>query len=87
MGGIYPDDVWTGRPPPELVRIRLFILFPQFLSNYTSGDLSGIMVFDRTSELWYRQYGMRFIYDYYLRDAGNYSKVYDNDAYWIVYGG
>jgi hypothetical protein len=87
IGGFYPSDVWSGLPPKNFYNIYLFNAYPLKLTNFTSNRTAGAIVFDRTSELWYEQYGMEFIYQHYLNDSGNYNKVFDNGAYWIIYNG
>ncbi|MDH7507847.1 MAG: hypothetical protein QHH00_00415 [Methanomassiliicoccales archaeon] len=87
IGGFFPSDVWSGLPPKNFYNIYLFNAYPLKLENFTSNRTAGAIIFDRTSELWYRQYGMEFIYQHYVNESGNYNKVFDNGAYWIIYKG
>lgn len=87
IGGFYPSDVWSGLPQKNFYTIYLFNAYPLKLTNFTSNRTAGAIVFDRTSDLWYEQYGMEFIYRHYLNDSENYDKVFDNCAYWIIYKG
>ncbi|MCQ5375851.1 MAG: hypothetical protein NO474_04560 [Methanomassiliicoccales archaeon] len=87
IGGFFPSDVWSGLPPKNFYNIYLFNAYPLKLSNFTSERTAGAIIFDRTSELWYRQYGMTFIYQHYVNESGNYNKVFDNGAYWVIYEG
>ena len=88
LGGMYPDHIWGNSTPSNFNKLSFANEYPE-----TYRDISGTsttataMVFDRTSELWYRQWGMTRIYEFYLRDAGAYNRVYDNGAYVIYSGG
>jgi hypothetical protein len=86
-GGLIPPYVWGEQPSEEFSRVRLMAAYPGTLANLTGGIVPGMLVFDRTSELWHAQYGYRYVYDFYENDALNYSKVYDSGAYWMSYKG
>jgi len=45
------------------------------------------MIFDDVALLWMTQWGQLELYDFYLNDARNQTKVYDNGACMMIYGG
>jgi len=88
VGGIYPDYVWGDSPPTEFSKIRLSGLYPQSYRNVSESYSSATaLVFDRSSELWHRQYGIYGLYKYYLKETGNLTRIYDSGAYTIYSGG
>ncbi|MDD1770612.1 MAG: hypothetical protein LUO79_05955, partial [Methanomassiliicoccales archaeon] len=62
-------------------------VYPNPFANLTRGSARVAMVFDRTTQLWQMQWGTTFLYDFYLNQISNCTKVMDNGAYSIIYGG
>lgn len=88
VGGIYPDYVWGDSQPSDFAKVKLSSLYPQSYRNVSASYSSAsAMVFDRTAELWHRQYGIYGLYKYYLRETANLTRVYDSGAYTIYTGG
>jgi hypothetical protein len=83
-GGYYPYDVWSGSPE-GYDRIKMSSLYNQTTAEIASFYGSGTFLFDDTSELWYRQWGIMQMYDFYRDQAPHNYKVYDNGAYWVMY--
>lgn len=88
VGGEYPEHIWGNSTPSNFNKLSLASAYPETYRNFSGTSTTATaMVFDRTSELWYRQWGMMRIYEFYLRDAGAYNRVYDNGAYVMYSGG
>jgi hypothetical protein len=87
VGGMIPPYIWGEHPSETFSRLGFTSSYPLTLVNLTGGVVPGALVFDRTSELWSAQYGYSYVYDFYINDALNYSKVYDSGAYWVSYRG
>ena len=84
VGGYYPYDVWSGEAE-GYDRIKMSSIYnqtPETIATYYGG---GTYLFDDTSELWYRQWGITDMYQFYANYAGDYYRVYDNGAYWVMY--
>lgn len=87
VGGYYPYDVWS-LEPEEYSRLKFNTAWGsngESIANLTTYYGSGSYLFDETTELWYRQWGVRFMYDYYVDQAADYYRVYDNGAYWAAF--
>lgn len=85
VDGMYPRPVWTdpgGRA--LLIRIPFDQTYPNPLSDI-GGPLATYAVFDRTAELWYRQWRGSDILRFYEMDRANYSCIYDNGRGSIYY--
>jgi hypothetical protein len=88
LGGIYPEHVWGDSPPSEFLKLKLATMYPQTYGNVSSRlSSASALVFDRSSELWHRQYAIMGIYKYYLKETANLTRVYDSGAYMIYSGG
>jgi hypothetical protein len=88
FGGVYPDHIWGNSTSSNFNKFSFASFYPETYGNISrTSTTATAMVFDRTSELWHRQWGMTRIYEFYLRDAGAYNRVYDNGAYVIYSGG
>ncbi|MDD1767526.1 MAG: hypothetical protein LUQ27_03015, partial [Methanomassiliicoccales archaeon] len=88
LGGLYPDKVWGDSPPSDFTKLRLATMYPQSYRNASETSSSAsALVFDRSSELWHRQYGIYGLYKYYLKETANLTRIYDSGAYMIYTGG
>jgi hypothetical protein len=86
IGGTYPDLVWQPGDWGKFTKVKYFAVYDQPFENITRDGASG-MIFDDTTQLWMTQYGQLNIYDFYLDSSINYTKVYDNGRYMMIYGG
>jgi hypothetical protein len=84
VGGYYPYKVW-GSSGEDYQRLKYSTVYPEPPRNLSANLGPGTYVFDDTSELWYRQWGIRNMYDYYADQAASNYKVYDNGNYWVMY--
>jgi hypothetical protein len=84
VGGYYPYDVWSGSGE-GYQRIKISSLYNQTTEQVSSYYGAGTFMFDNTTELWYRQWGIMPMYTFYQDQAPHNYKVYDNGAYWIMY--
>ncbi len=87
VGGSFPDLVWRAGNWTTFVRVEYYSVYDLPFGNLTRDQGATAMVFDRTTELWHTQWGTINLYNFYLNQVGNYSKVLDNGAYVIIYGG
>jgi hypothetical protein len=87
IGGYFPDIVWRESNWTQFTRIRYYEVYNETFTNITSNRGATGMVFDRTSELWLTQWGQQSIYEYYKSNMSLDSKVYENGAYQMIYGG
>jgi hypothetical protein len=84
MGGLYPDHVWGSSAPTSISKFKYTTAFPDSYSNVSERASSiTAIVFDRSAELWNRQYGTIRIYDFYLDETPTLDRVYDSGAYTI----
>lgn len=83
-GGFYPVDVWS-ESGESYSRVRMVSLWNQSPELVVSWMGSGIFLFDDTTEMWYTQWGIQEVYDYYSSAAPENYKVYDNGMYWAMY--
>ncbi len=88
VGGIYPNYVWGEGAQSNFTKTPFFALYPRSYRNISAlYDSPSAIVFDRSSELWHTQYGFLGLYNYYLKETTNLTKIYDNGAYTIYTGG
>ncbi|MDD1747701.1 MAG: hypothetical protein LUQ16_08065 [Methanomassiliicoccales archaeon] len=87
IGGYFPDIVWRESNWTQFTRVRYYEVYNETFTNITSNRGATGMVFDRTSELWLTQWGQQSIYEYYRSNMSLDSKVYENGAYQMIYGG
>jgi hypothetical protein len=87
IGGYFPDIVWRESNWTQFTRVRYYEVYNETFTNITRSRGATGMVFDRTSELWLTQWGQQSIYDYYRSNMSLDSKVYENGAYQMIYGG
>jgi hypothetical protein len=87
VGGYFPDIVWRESNWTQFTRVRYYEVYNETFTNITSSRGATGMVFDRTSELWLTQWGQQSIYEYYRSNMSLDSKVYENGAYQMIYGG
>jgi hypothetical protein len=87
VGGFYPDLVWRDSNWTQFTKMRYYQVYNESFENVTGRYGATGMVFDRTSELWMTQWGEIFIYDFYQVNMTQNSKVYENGAYQMIYGG
>jgi hypothetical protein len=86
IGGHYPYPVWINDDHASFDRGDYYSVYPSPFGNLTRNRATA-MIFDRSTELWHLQWGTINLYDSYLSEVGNYSKVLDNGAYVMIYGG
>ncbi|MCU0861942.1 MAG: hypothetical protein MUE65_06465 [Methanomassiliicoccales archaeon] len=86
VGGTYPDLVWRESNWTQFTKVKYWEIYPLPFENLTRERGAG-MIFDRTTELWQTQWGQLHIYDFYLDNATEFSKVYESGAYMMIYGG
>jgi hypothetical protein len=84
VGGYYPYSVWSGKAE-SYTRIKMTSIYDDTSSEVSTYWGSGTYLFDTTSQMWYRQWGLQEIYNYYQSEAPGHYKVYDNGAYWVMY--
>jgi hypothetical protein len=84
IGDYYPFDVWSGSPE-QFERLSFNTVWPIPLDNMTLFYGSGAVVFDRTSVLWYKQWGVYDMYEFYVNQSSTHYKVFDNGAYQVIY--
>lgn len=87
VGGTYPDIVWRESNWTNFIRAQYYVVYNDTFQNWTEAHGSTGMIFDRVAVLWMTQWGQLYIYDFYLSDARNQTKVYDNGACMMIYGG
>jgi hypothetical protein len=87
VGGTYPDLVWRDSNWTQFTKMEYFEVYNESFDNVTGRQGATGMVFDRTSELWVTQWGQLYIYDFYQENMTYNSKVYENGAYQMIYGG
>ncbi len=88
IGGMYPDYVWGDSAPTSFSKFGYITAFPDSYSNVSERTSSiTALVFDRSSELWNRQYGTIRFYNFYLDETPALDRVYDSGAYTIYSGG
>ncbi len=91
IGGHYPHPVWRNDAHTP-GRVDYYSVFDTPFVNLTR-DGAIAMIFDRTTQLWHLQWGTIHLYNKYFDDANdtskvhNYSRVLDNGAYQMIYGG
>lgn len=85
IGAFCPQDVWTGERR-DFRYMSYVDAFPARLGNITD-DMPAAVVFNPTVPSWYGRWGITFVYEFYEKDAGNHSRVYDNGVYWVIAGG
>jgi hypothetical protein len=84
IGGHLVSPVWHGGVK-DYNWVQNYIFYPQTLGNLSRDGMTVVAVFDHISDLWSTQYGA-FPYYFYLEQAGNNSKVYENGNYQVIYG-
>ncbi len=84
IGGYYPYDVWSGSDEGYM-RLKITSVYNQTTEQISSYYGGGTFLFDDTTELWYRQWGLMDAYTFYQDQAPHNYKVYDNGAYWVMY--
>ena len=87
VGGSYPDIVWKESNWTSFIRAQYYVVYNDTFDNWTSSHGSTGMIFDDVALLWMTQWGQLELYDFYLNDARNQTKVYDNGACMMIYGG
>jgi hypothetical protein len=89
VGGHYPDMVWRESNWTQFTQMQYYVVYNESRSFNDVTDAYGAtgMIFDRTSQLWMTQWGQLFIYDFYEANITQDSKVYENGAYQMIYGG
>jgi hypothetical protein len=83
-GGFYPIDVWSEHGE-SYDRVKMVSLWNQSPELVVSWMGSGVFLFDDTTQMWYTQWGIKEVYDYYASTAPDNYKVYDNGMYWAMY--
>jgi len=84
VGGYYPYKVW-GDHGEDYLRLKFSTTWPESAANTSAAIGPGTFLFDETSELWYRQWGIYNMYEFYEDDAYANNRVYDNGMYWVMY--
>ncbi|GEM_PF-1075045 len=89
VGGFYPYDVWSDTPE-QYQRIKFNTAYgsdekAESINNLTLYFGRGGYLFDHTSELWYRQWGVHHMYAFYEEQIGQHYRVYDNGDHYVVY--
>lgn len=89
VGGYYPYAVWLD-DPEGYSRIKYNTAYggderAESMDNLTVYFGRGGWLFDRTSELWYRQWGIHYMYDFYVNQTDEHYRVYDNGDHYVVY--
>jgi len=87
VGGSYPDIVWKESNWTSFIRAQYYVVYNDTFDNWTGSHGSTGMIFDDVALLWMTQWGQLELYDFYLNDARNQTKVYDNGACMMIYGG
>ena len=85
VGGAFVPVIWGDPRNPQFSGTGFFGVYPEPFRNLTRTVPTAI-VFDRSSVLWHQQWGTIFVYDYYLGQMDNATKVYESGAYHIFYG-
>jgi hypothetical protein len=83
-GGYYPYDVWSGSNE-GYTRLKITSLYNQSVEQLSTYYGSGTYLFDNSSVLWYRQWGVMDAYNFYKDQAPHNYKVYDSGTYWVMY--
>jgi len=83
-GGFYPVDVWDDAGE-QFDRIKISALYNMSIGNIARFYGGGTIVFDDTTEMWYRQWGTIGMYDFYRDQAPYNYRVYDNGGAWVMY--
>ncbi|NLK25666.1 MAG: hypothetical protein GX307_03700 [Euryarchaeota archaeon] len=89
VGGYYPYDVWSD-VPEGYTRIKYNTAYgsearADSIDNLTIYFGRGAYMFDHTSELWYRQWGIYYMYSFYEGQAASHYRVYDNGDYHVIF--
>ena len=89
VGGFYPYDVWSDTPE-KYQRIKYNTAYgsderPESIDNITQYFGRGGYLFDHTSELWYRQWGIYYMYSFYEEQARDNYRIYDNGDHYVIY--
>ncbi|HUL40137.1 MAG TPA: hypothetical protein VLU38_07595 [Methanomassiliicoccales archaeon] len=87
VGGYYPDLVWRESNWTQFTKQKYYEPYNESFGNVTELQGATGMIFDRTSELWATQFGQLHVYNFYRNNMSYYSKVYENGAYQMIYGG
>jgi hypothetical protein len=87
IGGHYPYPIWQKSDLTVFARGEYYSVYNVTFGNLTRDGGPTAMVFDRTTLLWHQQWGTIDLYDFYSNRTGDYSKVLDNGAYRVIYGG
>lgn len=83
-GGFYPVDVWDDAGE-QFDRIKISALYNMSIGNIARFYGGGTILFDDTTEMWYRQWGTIGMYDFYRDQAPYNYRVYDNGGAWVMY--
>ena len=89
VGGYYPYDVW-GDTSEGYQRMKFNTAYggderAETIDNLTMYYGQGAYMFDHTSELWHRQWGIYYMYSFYEKQAPEHYRVYDNGDYYVIY--
>jgi len=89
VGGYYPYAVWLD-DEEGYSRLKFNSAYggdevADSMDNITVYFGQGGWLFDSTSELWYRQWGIRHMYDFYVNQTVDNYRVYDNGDHYVVY--
>ena len=89
VGGYYPYFVW-GDGPEGYERMKFNTAYgseehAETIDNLTTYYGRGAYMFDHTSELWHRQWGIHYMYLFYEEQAPVNYRVYDNGDHYVVY--
>ena len=83
IGGYYPYKDWGDGESYQ--RLQFSATYPTTVHEMASSSGSGSYLFDDTTELWYKQWGIEDRYDFYLNQEAMNSKVYDNGRYQVMF--
>lgn len=83
IGGYYPYKDWGDGESYQ--RLQFSATYPTTVLEMASSSGSGSYLFDDTTELWYKQWGIEDRYDFYLNQEVMNSKVYDNGRYQVMF--
>ena len=83
IGVYYPYKDWGDGESYQ--RLQFSATYPTTVLEMASSSGSGSYLFDDTTELWYKQWGIEDRYDFYLNQEIMNSKVYDNGRYQVMF--
>lgn len=89
VGGFYPYDVWSDTSE-GYSRMKFNAAYgsddhAETIDNMTLYYGRGGYLFDSTSELWHRQWGIHYMYSFYVAQIGDHYRVYDNGDHYVVF--